>query len=638
MTTRALIALAALWLSLAPPGGAARAESAARLLAMDAGMSFALALREEDPKRRSLLLDEAQGKIDRVLSAFPDSPEAQKLRADGKLAGVSTSILAAARRAVRAELEQGGELPPGERDRCLTRPTMSCLFDLAAVTARRHESPAGRSALIAQIAEARARGGELEKALSLVRPLAYGRPKGPGTRAVTEIAALQAVAGPLDLALVTARNLDSRAARGRALARITEALAADGQMDAADKVAQSIGHQASRLRAEVAIALAGPPSEESLAVVDEGIERAHRLPGRLESDAALEAIAEALVEAGDLERAQTAIRLIIDQVPRQRVGSRLALHLAATVAIEPAIEIAREIGGAAGEAALLVRLAKARLEARDMASVAAVLQRLEAPTARGQVLDGIASQRLSAPQAKQLAEAAAQIEDPGERARGLAIAGRSLAALGASGEAEALRRDALAPLAELDPWRQAPALLEVAAIDSYLDRDEAALQTLAEIPAGALWYDQAQGLARALAAKGAGGPVLAMAESLSDRGDRERFLLAAALAFAEAGRTPVALSVAEAIETAERRDHALFGIAKAGLAGTADPAAAAAIFEQAASLQQDDNLLQEFAAAQSAAGDLLGALRTAEQIESPSPKARVYVDLAEKLRNPLASQ
>lgn len=635
---RSLIAFAALWLSFATPTGPLQAETVVRLLAMDAGMAFALALREEDAKKRAILLEQAQVKIDQILRDFPESAEAQKLRADHKLAGVSPSILAAARRAVRAELEQGGELPPGERDRCLARPTMSCLFDLAAVTARRHDSKAGRTALMAEIAEARARGGELEKALSLARPLAYGRPRGPGTRAVTEIAALQAVAGPLDLALVTARNLDSRSARGQALARITEALAADGQLEAADEVAQSIDHRPSRIRAEVAVALAKGPSEDSQQVVDEGIDRAHRLPERMESDAALEAIVEGLIAAGDTERAVETTRLIIDQVRLQRVGTMVALHLAETAALEPAIELAREVGGTAGTPALLVQLAKARLEARDMAAVTEILLRLDPARSRSQILGAIATLRLSARQAGVLAEAAGEMEDPAQRARTLAIAGRSLAALGEDREAEALRREALESIATLDAWRRAPALLEVAAIDVHLERGEQALESLSEIPAGALWYDQARGLAAALAASASHAPILEAADGLDDQGDRERFLLASALALAEAGNEAEALIVAEAIETAGRREHALFGIAKAALDGTADPANAAAIFERAVGLQKDDNLLREFAAAQSAAGDLLGALRTAEQIKAPSPKAQVYMDLAQKLRSPLAIQ
>ena len=638
MPRRSLIALAALWLSLAAPSGPLQAESVVRLMAMDAGMAFALALREEDAKKRAVLLEEAQVKMDKILGDFPDSPEAQKWRADQKLAGVTPSILAAARRAVRAELEQGGELPPGERDRCLTRPTMSCLFDLSAVTARRVESKAGRTALLAEIAQARAQSGELEKALSLVRPLAYGRPRSPGTRAVTEIAALQAVAGPIDLALVTARNLDSKSARGRALARIAEALADDGQVEAAAEVAQSIVHRPSSIRAEVAVAMAEGPSEEANEVIEAAIDRAHRLPERVESDGALEAIAERLIATGDTERALLATRLIIDSVRLQRVGAQLAVHMAETADLEPAIELAREVGGASGTPALLVQLAEARLEARDMVSVMEILRRLEAPTTRSQVLDSIAKLRLSARQASVLAEAAATLEGPGQRARALAIAGRGMAGAGEGAAAEALRQKALDVLSDQDPWQRTPALLEVAAIDILLDRGDAALESLAAVPAGALWYDQAQGLATALSRAGGREPVFAAASAIADPGDRERFLLAAALALAKAGNNAEALAVAETIEAQERRDHAFFGIAKAGLAGSTAPETATAIFDRAESLQRDDNLLREFAAAQSAAGDLLGALRTAEQIATPGPKAQVYMDLAQKLRSPLALQ
>ena len=633
-----LIALTALWLSIALGSCQARAESVERLLALDAGMAFAQALRTEDPKQKAVLLEQAQAKIDRILAEFPDSPEATHLRADGKLIGVSPSILAAARRAVRAELELAGELPPGERDRCLSRPTMSCLFDLAGVTARHVENKASRTSLLAKIAEARAGGGELEKALSLARPLAYGQPTGPGPRAVTEISALQAVSGQIDLALVTVRNLDGRANRGQALARIAEALAADGQIQAADEVAQSIEHHASRIRATVAIALAAGSPDEAAEIADQGIERARKLPNRQESDATLEAIVMSLLDAGDHERATVATRSIIDRVRLQRVGALVAKRLAETVGLEPAVELAREVGGASGSDALLVQLAKSRLEARDLGSVAIILQKLDAPGPRGQLLDALAAESLTATQSMALVQTAREIEEPGQKARALAISGRFLAAAGDREAAQALRKEVLGGLGDRDPWQRAPALLEVAAIETHLGRLDEALSILADIPAGALWYDQVQGLAAALGKLGTLDPTLAAADSIQDGGDRDRFLLAGALALAKAGNVPDSLALTQAIESAERRNHALFGIAKTRLEGSGDPRAAMSIFDQAEGLQRDDNLLREFAAAQSAAGDLLGALRSAEKIQSPGPKALVYMDLAQRLRSPLALQ
>lgn len=625
-----------------PPGGqpwvaAAHAQTPARLLAIDAGLLFAQALRVKDVRARADLLEQAQGLIDRIQAEHPESEEAGKLRADEKVVGLSPSILAAAREAVRRELEAGGMISSGDRSRCLGRPTMSCLFDLAAVTARQVESKGRRIALLAEVAEARARGGELEKALILAKPLAYGTPDGPGARALTEIAALKAQSGLLEPALEIAADLPGRAATDRARARIVTVLAAAGALEPAASLAEKIETEGPLIEARAAIALAdgGAGGAE---VLDGGIEAAHRLSDPRESDSTLEALVVALAVAGDFPRAAKAARQIIDLPGLRRGMTEVARRWAAAGGVAEALKLARELGPRNGGARLVVRIAEARLALADYRSVAAILDGPAGPEAAVQILNRVAAAGLTGPDAQAWAGALAGMQRAGARGRGLAIAARALAAAGEAAPARVRLDEALAAAAGLDEWERAPLMLEAAAVELFLGAPTAARDRLAQVPAGTFWADEVIGLAQALAGLAEPAAVAAVVAGLEDEADRQRLLLIVARALAERGAAARALALAETLPDGGVRDQAYFGIAKALVAAGADGAPAAEVFQRAASLQGDDQLLLEFARAQAAAGDLRGALRTGERIAGPEAKARVYLALAKRLLSPLTMQ
>lgn len=618
----------------------ARAESRATLLSVDAGLLFAQALRVKDAEKRAELLDEAQALLDRIVAEHPDSKEAVMLRADEKLAGLSPSILAAAREAVRREMEAGGLISSSDRQRCLSRPTMSCLYDLAAITARQLDSKGRRIALLAEVAEARARGGELDKALTLARPLAYGTPDGPGARALTEIAVLQLQSGQLDAALATAKALPGRATVDRARSRLVTALAQAGSLEPAQSIAGEIESKGPAIEARAALALArGGAGSSSL---DQDIEAAHRLSNARESDATLEALSIALLEAGDYARSARAARQIIEPSLLRRAVSRAAERWAAAGGLAEALKLARELGRSNGGSRLVVRIAETRIEAGDFASLVAILRDEAGPEAGVQVLNRLAASEMDAAWASALAAVAVKLDQPGERARALAISARGAMA---AGEVEAARTGleaALGAAAVLDEWERAPVMLEAAAIAVYRGQAEAARAHLSRVPAGTFWADEVVGLSAALAAQALSGSpagvVLGVIQGLADEADRQRLLLIVARAMAARGAGSQALALADSLPEGPVRDQGYFGVAKALIGAGVDPRQAAEVFERATTLRDDDQLLLEFARGQAAAGDLRGALRTGERIGSVEAKSRVFMALAERLRNPLAMQ
>ena len=127
-----------LLLALLGPVAAAQAQetSRARLLALDAGQKYALALSASDSARRAALLEEADTLLRQLLADYPESEEAERLRAGESVAGVSFRALRDDGTAAAPTVDGLPGLSRAVRRACLDAPSPGCLFQLAVHAAR----------------------------------------------------------------------------------------------------------------------------------------------------------------------------------------------------------------------------------------------------------------------------------------------------------------------------------------------------------------------------------------------------------------------------------------------------------------------------------------------------------------------
>ena len=206
----------------------ASAETPSELL-ISARRSVTAAVLSELPAVRLRELKAADMWIERLLDEYPEASSSRRLLAGDAVAGLQREKITEE----ITELEE--ELGP-----CLSRPTSSCLFQLAMTAARGVEDPAFRGPALASVASTLARAGDNVQAEALLIEAITAASDNAKKSVIDEVRSLaawvKADLGKFDEALALVEETQSSVARGLALNDIVKAHLSRNDLSAAETV------------------------------------------------------------------------------------------------------------------------------------------------------------------------------------------------------------------------------------------------------------------------------------------------------------------------------------------------------------------------------------------------------------------
>ncbi len=351
---RSLLVAGLLTATLAAPSLAEEEDGAANRLVVEAALLFGRAGGEADPGKRAGLLEQVGKLLGRVIEELPGS-EAAVVLATGQGFG-DLSLTAVAEKRTAAEGEA-----------CLREPASRCLLDLAVATALTAEEEEDRDGTLNGIASSLIGLGHLAAALDVLEAVADRDIRFYRLR---DIAEEQIEAGDnvhaletLDMAYWTVKTLPDEDMRGQFLGTVASQMAQAGDIAGASRTAHEATEDewdsAFRLIAEALIE-AGDAAG-ALEILSQALAVAVADTNPRFRDINLARIAEAQARAGDVAAARETVHTIADPADRA----------------ETLIDIAwvRFEAEAAAEARTI--LAEALAEARDIESEYFLFNRIQ---------------------------------------------------------------------------------------------------------------------------------------------------------------------------------------------------------------------------------------------------------------------
>ena len=506
------------------------------------------------------------------------------------------------------------------------------------------------------------------------------------TRMLAMLAEVAAGTRDLDRARVLT-DLAERAAaeterfhQATALAIVVEAAARAGDLDRAEALVSGITDPVPRARALAALVRARPGNLDEATALAETTARTISDPEQQAQ--ALAALAEVVVGAGDLDRAEALAQVITD--PEYRAQAQAALARAAAGAgdldrakalAERAETAARTVTNPDHQTRTLAVLVKAAAGAGDLDRAEALAQAIADPDQRVRTL-AVAVRAVRARESSKVralierAEAAAHaIASLSQRARALTVLAEAAAAAGDPEAAKTLvtrAAEATARVIATPSYRASIlAVVAVAAVAvGDLDRAEALAQevtvlsdqaavrvAIAEAAAKAGDLDRAEALAQEVTVPSDQAAVrVAIAEAAAKAGDLDRAEALAQEVTVPSHQATVLAVLAEAAAGAGDRDRAQALTAKADAAAQAsivqsqpvgalaalatrtaragDPNRAETLARSITNLFQRERALAALAEVAAAAGDLDRAETLARSITDPFQQAQALVALA----------
>ncbi|MFF9501186.1 hypothetical protein [Streptomyces sp. NPDC014656] len=342
-----------------------------------------------------------------------------------------------------------------------------------------------------------------------------------GTRGETLLGSILTAAGTT--AEATAHVIEAAQAfpapetRSRALAEITQALAARSRWEHATRLAASLADRGRRAEAMTSIAVAmGAAGEHGAAV---RLAREIAVP-ELRAHA-VTSVARAMAEAG---------------------------------AYEDAVGLARGIPDPGQRARALTGVAWAMAEAGDHTGAAALAHTVTGTEQRGEAFTGIAVAMAEGGEYGQAIELAGTLGHPGQRAQALTGITVAMAEAGDHAGAAALARTIT------DTEQQARTLTEVARVTAENGDHDAAVELARTITDPAQQAQALMGICRAMAAARDPDGGVALARTIADPEARAWAFTGVSRATAESGDHEAAVGLAHAIADADARASAFEGI------------------------------------------------------------------------------
>jgi tetratricopeptide (TPR) repeat protein len=547
--------------------------------------------------------------------------------------------------------------------------------------------PGYRADVLAQLAAALARAGQHEQAIAVAEHAeavtrSIADPKQNGLLGVTQARITEALAraGQHERAAEVARTIPDPQELAHALADVVEALAQAGQheqavaiAEQAEAVAQSIAGPRDQ---QYALALAGAAEalaragqhEQAIATASQAEAVAMAITVHGIRDYAMGRVAGVLAGAGEHVHAVAVARSIANFEQQGHSLASAAEALASTGQHEQAIAVARSIGHTGSRAHALTLIADILAHGGQHAQATAIAAQAEATARSGidllqrtEILTVIAEALVQAGQHAQATAVAAQAEAAARhitdlelqvevltRITGvLAAAGQRAQATVVAAQAQAVAEQAeVAAQSGTTIGRSTDVMPKVAGALARSGQYRKAIAVARSITYRGEQADALGQIAKALAQSGQHRKAIAVARSIADREEQADALGQVAVALAQSGQHRKAIAVARSIADREEQADVLGQVAVA-LAQSGRRELAVATAEQATAVarsiadgEEQANVLAQLAVALANAGRRELAVATAEQatavarsIADSEEQANVLAQLAVALAN-----
>jgi tetratricopeptide (TPR) repeat protein len=369
----------------------------------------------QDPSARIGYTEPAPFDLETDLMPVPESDGAQRPLLPARVAG--------ALGAIAAELASVGAL-----DRAVP------LFERAAAAAARVAPGEERSRMLLSIALGLADAGLADRALAVaalgIEPVDQPLALAGIAKSFAAVGAGERAAAVFEMALKSARAIESEPRRSHALSWIAQRLVPANQADRALEVADSVTEGHVRTDAFVSVAWeferAGQ-GDRAVRVLERAEATAATIPGGLQRAGALRSIADGFARLGQRDRARAVLERaleITDRIPGDGARTRRVVHLVSSLArtgeVERALRLAATIPSARWHAHALRHIASHLVEMGQAASAGPVLERA------WQGADAVSD---ASERARALSEVANAYRKAGQAETALAVLERALAAL-----------------------------------------------------------------------------------------------------------------------------------------------------------------------------------------------------------------
>jgi len=237
-------------------------------------------------------LDNALGKLNRIIDKYPSSDLAVKLITGQSIGNINLKTVAESLRAVAKSIKEVED--NAKKDACYEAPTTKCVLVIALSEAKTIEGALQRLDALRSIAEAQANAGDIKAAFSTAKTIEDASWR---SIALLGIAVAQANAGDIKAAFATAKTIEGAFWRSGALSGIAEAQANAGDIKAAFATAKTIEDADDRSGALSGIAVAQANAGDikaSQSTITLALNLAKTIEDAYDRSYALRGIAEAL--------------------------------------------------------------------------------------------------------------------------------------------------------------------------------------------------------------------------------------------------------------------------------------------------------------------------------------------------------